>query len=90
MTTTALAQRLTALRSVARDLERRATHAPQDPITALTRRVDSATYRAVLAYPWWTLIRQAINELGQPFSLFSHQREILRKEFRFDVEGRLA
>ena len=60
MTTTALAQHLTALQPVSQALQRRATHAPQDPITALTRRLDLATYRAILAYPWWTLIRQAI------------------------------
>ena len=31
-----------------------------DPITVLTRKLDLATYRAVLAHPWWSLIRQAI------------------------------
>ena len=60
MTTIALAPRLTALRPVARALQHRVTHAPHDPITALTRRVDLAPYRAILAYPWWTLIREAI------------------------------
>src|SRR6267378_2143870 len=29
------------------------------------------------------------NELGQPFTLFDHQREILRLAFAFDSEGRL-
>jgi hypothetical protein len=29
------------------------------------------------------------NELGQPFSLVDHQREILRLAFAFDQDGRL-
>ena len=57
--TSGLAHRLTALEPVAQALRRTAHHAP-DPITALTRRLDLATYRAILAYPWWSLIRQAI------------------------------
>ena len=57
--TSGLAHRLTALAPVARALRRTAQHAP-DPITALTRRLDLATYRALLAYPWWSLIREAI------------------------------
>ena len=60
MTTTALAQRVTELQPVSRALRRDTIHAPQDPITALTRKLDLATHRAILAYPWWTLIRQAI------------------------------
>ena len=29
------------------------------------------------------------NEVGQPFSLMDHQREILRLAFQFDKDGRL-
>ena len=57
--TSGLAQLLTALPRVARALAR-TTAGLADPITALTRRLDLTTYRAILAYPWWTLIRQAM------------------------------
>ena len=49
-------------------------------------RID--TYRHDIVAFIDDLIRR--NELGQPFSLFPHQREILREAFRFDADGRLA
>ena len=57
--TSGLAHRLMALAPVARALRRTAHHAP-DPIAALTRRLDLATYRSILAHPCWSLIRQAL------------------------------
>ena len=59
MTTTALVHHLTTRQRTARTLGR-TTHATSDPITALTRRLDLATYRTIVAYPWWMLIRKAI------------------------------
>ena len=59
ITATALAHCVATQPPVARALRRTAHHAP-DAITALTRRLDLATYRALLAYPCWSLIRQAI------------------------------
>ena len=56
---TALAKRLAGQPPVARAL-RRTKRATSDPIVALTRRLDLATYRAILRHPAWSFIRQAI------------------------------
>ena len=60
MTMTKLVAHLTAPQPTGPGLRRRRTGGGLDPITALTRRLDLATYRAILADPWWNLIRQAI------------------------------
>ncbi len=60
MTMTALVAHLTTPQPVGPGLRHRRAWGRLDPITALTRRLDLATYRAILAYPWWTLIRRAI------------------------------
>ena len=60
MTTTQLVANLTAPQPVGPGRRRRQTGGGLDPITSLTRRINLATYRAILAYPWWNLIRRAI------------------------------